>query len=50
VNRDDIIRGAQELGIPLEDLIQQVISALQADAKRLGLAGATQQEPTLSPQ
>jgi putative nucleotidyltransferase with HDIG domain len=50
VNRDDIIRGAEELGIPLEDLIQQVISALQADAKRLGLAGATQQEPTLSPQ
>ena len=39
VNRDDITGGAAELGIPLEDVIAGVISALQADAERLGLAG-----------
>lgn len=39
VNRGDIVRGAFELNIPLEQLIQGVISALQADAERLGLAG-----------
>jgi putative nucleotidyltransferase with HDIG domain len=41
VNRDDIIRGAEELGIPLDDLIAQVIAALKGDAKRLGLAGTS---------
>jgi putative nucleotidyltransferase with HDIG domain len=39
VNRDDITRGAAELGIPLDELIAGVISALQADATRLGVAG-----------
>src|SRR5438128_6733854 len=39
VNRDDITRGAAELGMPLEDVISGVISALTADADRLGLAG-----------
>ncbi len=39
VNREDIVRGAAELGMPLEDVIAGVISALQADAERLGLAG-----------
>ena len=39
VNRDDIIRGATELGMPLEDVIAQVIAALASDAERLGLAG-----------
>ncbi|MEY2573558.1 MAG: hypothetical protein QOJ87_1771 [Verrucomicrobiota bacterium] len=39
VNRDDITRGAAELGMPLEEVIAAVISALQADADRLGLAG-----------
>src|SRR5437868_8504114 len=39
VNREDIIRGAAELGIPLEELIAGVIAALQADGDRLGLAG-----------
>jgi putative nucleotidyltransferase with HDIG domain len=38
VSRDDIIRGAFELGMPLEDVIAEVISALRADADRLGLA------------
>ena len=40
VNRDDIIRGADELGMPLDDDIAQVIAALKGDAERLGLVGA----------
>jgi putative nucleotidyltransferase with HDIG domain len=40
VNRDDIVRGAEELGMPLDDVIANVIAALKADALRLGLAGA----------
>jgi len=39
VSRDDIIHGAEELGITLDDVIAQVIAALKADAERLGLAG-----------
>ena len=39
VSRDDIIHGAEELGMPLDDVIAQVIDALKADAERLGLAG-----------
>jgi len=41
VNRDDIIRGAEHLEMPLDDVIAQVIAALKADAERLGLAGAS---------
>lgn len=40
VSRDDIVRGAEELGMPLDDVIANVIAALKADALRLGLAGA----------
>ena len=40
VSREDILRGAAELEMPLEDVIAQVIAALQADAERLGLRGA----------
>lgn len=39
VNRDDIVRGAAELGMPLEDVVDGVIAALKADAQRLQLAG-----------
>jgi putative nucleotidyltransferase with HDIG domain len=39
VNRDDIVRGAAELGLPLEEVIAEVISALKTDAERLGLGG-----------
>ena len=39
VNREDIMRGAAELGMPLDDVIAGVIAALQADAERLNLAG-----------
>jgi putative nucleotidyltransferase with HDIG domain len=41
VNREDIVRGAEELEMPLDDVITNTISALQADAHRLGLAGAS---------
>jgi putative nucleotidyltransferase with HDIG domain len=41
VNRDDIIRGAVELGMPLDEVIAQVIAALKGDAERLGLVGAS---------
>jgi putative nucleotidyltransferase with HDIG domain len=39
VNRDDIVRGAEQLGTPLDEVITNVIAALKADARRLGLAG-----------
>jgi Predicted hydrolase (HD superfamily) len=41
VNRDDIIRGAAELGMPLDDMIAGAIDALKADAERLGLTGTS---------
>src|SRR5450759_1647031 len=41
VNREDIVRGAEELGMPLDDIIAEVISALKADAERLGLGGTS---------
>jgi putative nucleotidyltransferase with HDIG domain len=37
VNRDDIQKGAQELGIPLDEHIKFVIDALKGAAKRLEL-------------
>jgi predicted hydrolase (HD superfamily) len=39
VNRQDIIDGAEGLGVPLEELIQEVILALREEADALGLAG-----------
>ena len=38
VNREDIVRGAAELGMPLDNVIAEVITALKSDAERLGLA------------
>jgi predicted hydrolase (HD superfamily) len=40
VNREDIMRGAEELGMPLDDVIAQVIAALKSDAERLALQGS----------
>lgn len=37
VNREDIVRGAEEMGIPLDDHIQFVIGAMKTAAKELGL-------------
>ncbi len=39
VSREDILKGADGLGVPVEDLIADVIAALRAEP-RLGLAGA----------
>ena len=39
VSREDITRGSEELGMPLDDVIGQVIAALKGDAERLGLVG-----------
>ncbi|BBB33041.1 metal dependent phosphohydrolase [Thermotomaculum hydrothermale] len=39
VNRDEIKQGAEELGIPLEEHIQNVITALTECAKELGFEG-----------
>src|SRR6266404_5147934 len=39
VNRGDIVGGAEQLGMPLDEVITNVIAALKADAARLGLAG-----------
>lgn len=39
VNRDDVIQGAEALGIPLEEHIGVVLAAMQASADALGLAG-----------
>lgn len=37
VNRNDIIHGAEELGVPLEEHIQTVVDAMKAVAAELGL-------------
>ena len=42
VNREDILNGAQELGVPLDEHIAFCIDAMKAKAPELGLAGATQ--------
>jgi predicted hydrolase (HD superfamily) len=38
VSREDIIKGAEELGIPLDEHIAFCIAAMRADAATLGLA------------
>jgi putative nucleotidyltransferase with HDIG domain len=42
VNRDDIINGASELGVELADHVGFCISAMQARASELGLAGTVE--------
>src|SRR5947207_4847927 len=41
VNREDIIKGAEPLGMQLDEVIANVIAALKSDAERLGLQGVT---------
>src|SRR5437016_14173985 len=41
VNREDIVRGAEELGMPLDDVIAEAIAAHKSDAERLGLGRIT---------
>ncbi len=40
VNRQDIVEGAEELGVPLEEHIEFCIKAMQARAEELGLKGS----------
>jgi predicted hydrolase (HD superfamily) len=42
INRDDIVRGATELGVNLDGHIEFCIRAMQAKASELGLAGVSQ--------
>jgi predicted hydrolase (HD superfamily) len=39
VSREDVVRGAEELGVALDEHIQFVIEAMQRSADVLGLAG-----------
>src|SRR5437764_6983854 len=45
VNRDDIINGAQDLGVELDEHIAFCIEALKPVAKELGLDGSAAQAP-----
>ena len=40
VSREDVVRGAQELGVPLDEHVAVVIEAMRGEAAALGLAGA----------
>jgi predicted hydrolase (HD superfamily) len=39
VSRDDLKRGAEELGLPLEEHVGNVINFLRVEAEALGLKG-----------
>lgn len=41
INRDDVIRGAADLGVELDEHIQFVVDAMEAVADQLGLSGNT---------
>jgi putative nucleotidyltransferase with HDIG domain len=41
VNRQDIVEGAQELGVPLEEHVDFCVKAMQERAEELGLKGNT---------
>lgn len=43
VNRDDIVKGAAELGVPLDEHIAFCIGAMRRDAEALGLQGTAAQ-------
>jgi putative nucleotidyltransferase with HDIG domain len=40
VNREDVVKGAEELGVPLDEMIAFVIEALKGAADSLGLRGS----------
>ena len=44
VSRDDLRRGAEELGLPLDEHISNVIGFLREQAEPLGLAGSVATE------
>jgi len=39
VSREEIARGAERLGVPLDELIAEVIAALRVESDRLGVSG-----------
>jgi predicted hydrolase (HD superfamily) len=39
VNREDVVRGAEEIGLDLDEHIANVVAALQPIARELGLPG-----------
>jgi len=41
VSRDMMLKGAEEMGVPFDDLINEVVRALDDAAERLGLEGTT---------
>ncbi|GEM86694.1 HD domain-containing protein [Meiothermus granaticius] len=45
VDREGILRGAEELGVSLEDHMAFVLEAMKADAQRLGLDGQGTAQP-----
>jgi putative nucleotidyltransferase with HDIG domain len=45
VNRDDVMLGVQELGIPLDEHIAFVIGAMRGAAEAIGLAGTPKPAP-----
>lgn len=49
VNRDDVIQGAAELGVDLDEHIAFVIGAMQRSADSIGLAGAPRPTVDSSP-
>jgi predicted hydrolase (HD superfamily) len=46
VNRDDVVLGAQELGVELDEHIQFVVDAMRGSAEALGLVGTPSGEPS----
>jgi putative nucleotidyltransferase with HDIG domain len=46
VNRDDVLQGAQELDVDLDEHIQFVVDAMRSVADSLGLAGTSANEPS----
>jgi len=48
VNRDDVIKGAEELGIPLDEHIAFCIAAMRENADALGLRGTIATQAAIS--
>jgi predicted hydrolase (HD superfamily) len=40
VSREQLLRSASEMGIEFDDLVGEVVAAMTANAKALGLAGS----------
>jgi predicted hydrolase (HD superfamily) len=41
VSREMMLKGADDLGVPFDDLVGEVVGAMEAEADRLGLSGTT---------